>query len=218
MPATVIIPGRTSEIGAAHLMVSLTMTDAPTHGLPGHAGVGAGVVGLVTNVQAVLVGIITTHRDVTERGLGQLPTFTAAYITIRVQGAALPAAVGAKIKEGIDSVRSAVTVTPVVARIPAHGSLSVVAGVGVAGACRVTRVAVVNGVVGVAVFGVVVRVAVVCGVVVFGVVGVTVARGERAASPAVAPLALAALVLSRLVHLSRAPGLRLKLHHYLLCV
>ena len=68
---------RTSEIGVAHLMVTLTMTDAPTHGLPGHAGVGAGVVGLVTNVQAVLVGIITTHRDVTRRGHGQLPTLTA---------------------------------------------------------------------------------------------------------------------------------------------
>ena len=34
--ATIIILSWTSEIGAAHLMVSLTMTDAPTHGLPGH--------------------------------------------------------------------------------------------------------------------------------------------------------------------------------------
>ena len=164
-------------MGTTHLMVSLTITDAPTHGLPGHAGVGAGVVGLATNVQAVLVRIITPHRDVTERGLGQLPTFTADSLTIQAQGAALPAAV--LIIEGIDSVRSAVTVIllHVVALIPALGSilLSVGAGVGVA--------------------------------------------GERAASPAVAPLALAAaLVLSRLVHLSRAPGLRLKLHHYLLCV
>ena len=185
-------------------MVSLTMTDAPTHGLPGHAGVGAGVVGLFTNDQAVLVGIITPHRDVTWRRLGQLPTLSAASITTRVQGAALPAAVGRIIREGIDSVRSAVTVVllPVEALIPAHGSLppSVGAGVGVAGDRRVTRVAVVNG------------------VVVFGVVGVTVVRGERTARSAVAPLALAAaLVLSRLVHLSRAPGLRLKSHHYLHC-
>ena len=82
---------RTSEIGAAHLMVTLTMTDAPTHGLPGHADVGAGVVGPLTNDQAVLVGIIT--RGVTGRRLGQLPTLTADSITIGVQGAALPAAV-----------------------------------------------------------------------------------------------------------------------------
>ena len=124
----------------------------------------------------MLVGIITPHRDVTERGLGQRPTFTADSLTIQVQGAALPAAV-LIIIGGIEYVRSAVTEhrCPVVALIPAHGSilLSVGAGVGVA--------------------------------------------GERAASPAVAPLALAALVLSRLVHLSRAPGLRLKSHHYLHC-
>ena len=47
--------GRTSQIRAAHLMFSLTLTEAPTHLLPGHAGVGAGVVGLATNVLAVLV-------------------------------------------------------------------------------------------------------------------------------------------------------------------
>ena len=131
-------------------MVTLTMTDAPTHGLPGHAGVGTCVVRLVTNVLAVLVGIITPHRDVTGRGLGQLPTLSAAYITIRAQGAALPAAVLITIV-GPDYVRSAVTVglLHIEALIPAHGSpLSVVAGV--AGDCRVTRVAVICGVVGVA--------------------------------------------------------------------
>ena len=41
---------RTSEMWAAHLMVSLTITYAPAHGLQGYAGVWAGVVGLVTNV------------------------------------------------------------------------------------------------------------------------------------------------------------------------
>ena len=74
---TINILWRTSEIGAAHLMVSLTVTEAPTHGLPVHAGVGAGVVGLLTNVQAVLVGIITPLCDVTGRGHGELPTLTA---------------------------------------------------------------------------------------------------------------------------------------------
>ena len=52
---TVTIPKRTSQVGATHLMVSLTPADAPTHLLPGHTGVGAGVVGLVTDVLAVLV-------------------------------------------------------------------------------------------------------------------------------------------------------------------
>ena len=52
---TIIIPRRTSEIWAAHLMVSLTMTDTPAHGLPVHAGVRAGVVGVLTNDQAVLI-------------------------------------------------------------------------------------------------------------------------------------------------------------------
>ena len=52
---TVIIRRRTSQFGATHLMVSLTLADAPTHLLPGHTGVGAGVVGLDTNVLAVLV-------------------------------------------------------------------------------------------------------------------------------------------------------------------
>ena len=51
----VIIPRRTSQIRATHLMVSLTPAEAPTHLLPGHAGVGAGIVGLASNVLAVLV-------------------------------------------------------------------------------------------------------------------------------------------------------------------
>ena len=68
---TIIIPRRTSEIRAAHLMVSFTMTDAPAHGLPGHASVWAGVVRHGTKEQAVLIGIITLHscRGVTGRGL-----------------------------------------------------------------------------------------------------------------------------------------------------
>ena len=123
MVATFPIPWRTYEIGAAHLMVTLTVTDAPTHGLPGHAGVGASVVGLLTNVLAVLVGIIAlhSHRGVTGRGLGQLPTLTADSILIRVQGAALPAAV-VIIKDGLDCVGSAVTFVPILvdALIPAH--------------------------------------------------------------------------------------------------
>ena len=99
---------RTSQVWATHLMVSLTPADAPTHLLPGYAGIGAGVVGLLTNVQAVLVGIITPPSDVTGRGLGQLPTLSADSTTIRVKGAALPAAVIITI-EGSDPVRSAVT-------------------------------------------------------------------------------------------------------------
>ena len=64
--------GRTSQVGATHLMVSLTLADTLTHLIPGHAGVMAGVVGLMTNVLAVLVGVITLrpHRSVTGRGLG----------------------------------------------------------------------------------------------------------------------------------------------------
>ena len=52
---TVIISRRTSQVGATLLMVSLTPAEAPTHLLPGHAGVGAGVVRLVTDVLTVLV-------------------------------------------------------------------------------------------------------------------------------------------------------------------
>ena len=55
MPGTVIIPRRTSQVGATHLMVSLTPADAPTHLIPGHAGVRAGVVGLAIKVLAVLI-------------------------------------------------------------------------------------------------------------------------------------------------------------------
>ena len=87
-------------MGAAHLSVSLTMTDSPAHGLPGHACVWAGVVGLVTNDQAVLIGVITmqSHCTVTRRGLGQLPTSAADSIltsssSTSLQGAVLRAAV-----------------------------------------------------------------------------------------------------------------------------
>ena len=52
---TITIRRRTFQVGATHLIVSLTPAEAPTHLLPGHAGVGAGVVGLATNVLAVLV-------------------------------------------------------------------------------------------------------------------------------------------------------------------
>ena len=123
-------------------MVTLTMTDAPTHGLPGHAGVGAGVVGLMADVLAVLVGIITPHRCVTRRGHGQLPTLSADSTTIFVQGAALPAAVLIIIIVGLDCVRSAVAVCILVdALIPTQDSTRiVVAGVGVAGDRGVTRV------------------------------------------------------------------------------
>ena len=131
-----IILGRTSQIWAAHLMISLTMADAPTHVLPGHAGVGAGVVGLVPNVLAVLVGVITprSRRGVAGRGHGQRPTFFADSITIRVRVAALPwleAAVPIIIV-GLEPVSSAIAVdSPQAdALIPAHlGTSSVVAGV-----------------------------------------------------------------------------------------
>ena len=139
----VIILRRTSQVGATHLMVSLTPADAPTHLLPGHAGVGAGVVGLVTNVLAVLVGVITPwpHRGVTGRGLGQLPTFTAASPTITICAAAagLPGLEAAVLISGVGpelaSVRSAETeVTQPDAQITAHGLPRVVADVRVGGA------------------------------------------------------------------------------------
>ena len=130
-------------MGAAQLMVPLTMTDTPTHGPPGHAGVRTSVVGLVTKVQAVLVGIKTPHsfRGVTVRELGLRPTLPAESIIVTVQRAALTAAV-LIVRAGQDYVRSAVTVSiPADALIPAHVSpRSVVAGVGVAGDLGVTRV------------------------------------------------------------------------------
>ena len=145
-----IILRRTSEIRATHLTVSLTIADTPAHGLPGHTGVGASVVGLGTNDQAVLIRIVAlrSHCDVTWRGHGQRPTFTADAIT-SPQGAALRAAVPVFIV-GPDSDRLAVTVSGpksesillANALISAHLSRfppSVVAGVGVAGDCGVNR-------------------------------------------------------------------------------
>ena len=139
---TVSIPRRTSQVRAAHLLVPLTPAEALTHFLPGHAGVIAGVVGLVTNVLAVLIGVITLrlHRGVTSRGLGQLPTFTALSSTqCPDPGTGLPGIDAAVLicvgLEGVsETVRSAVTgVTRPDAQIPAHGPLSVVTGVGVGG-------------------------------------------------------------------------------------
>ena len=128
-------------MGATHLKVSLTPADALTHLLPGHAGVGAGVVRLLTKVHAVLIGVITSrpHRGVTGKGHRQLPTF----ITDMVCGAGvtgLEAAVLIRVV-GPDAVSARSAVTPVIlpdACIPAHlVPPSVSAGVGVGGA--VTR-------------------------------------------------------------------------------
>ena len=113
MPVVTVIikPWRTSQVGATHLMVSLTPADAPTHLLPRHAGVGAGVVGLATNVLAVLVGVITSrpHRGVTGRGHRHIPTATADSISgaafTRVKAAVLISV------ERIKPFRSAGTVT-----------------------------------------------------------------------------------------------------------
>ena len=138
---TSIILRRTSQVGSTHLMVSLTPADAPTHLLPGHAGVGAGVVGLLTNVLAVFVGVITLrpHLGVTGRGLGQLLTFTAMSKTILVCDAGLPRLKAAVLITGshmeVVSVRSAVTAANQPdALIPAHDPPRVRAGVGVGGA------------------------------------------------------------------------------------
>ena len=46
---------RTSEVWAAHFMVTLTPADTSAHVLPGNTDVGAGVVGLVTNILTVLI-------------------------------------------------------------------------------------------------------------------------------------------------------------------
>ena len=75
----VTVISRTFQIGATRLSVSLTPADTLTHLLLGHAGVRAGVVGLETNVQAVLVGVMThrPHRGVTWSGHGLSPTLTA---------------------------------------------------------------------------------------------------------------------------------------------
>ena len=46
---------RTSEVWAAHFMVTLTPTNTSAHVPPGDTGVGAGVMGLVTNILTVLI-------------------------------------------------------------------------------------------------------------------------------------------------------------------
>ena len=45
----------TSEVWAAHFMVTLTPAHTLAHVLPGDTGVGAGVVGLGTNILTVLI-------------------------------------------------------------------------------------------------------------------------------------------------------------------
>ena len=124
---TVMLPRRTSQVGATNLMVSLTPADAQTHLVPGHAGVGAGVVGLASNVLAMFVGVITPRpfRGFTGRGHGLPPTFNAYSILI-VHVAGLPGLEAALLISGVwvevVVVSSAVTgVTPSDALIPAHG-------------------------------------------------------------------------------------------------
>ena len=90
------IQSRTSEVWAAHFMVTLTPAHTSAHVQHGDTGVGAGVVGLVTKILTVLIGIVTLKGSigvVTESGHGQRPTFTAETITrvvIRFPGAATP--------------------------------------------------------------------------------------------------------------------------------
>ena len=117
MPGDIIIfvnfIGRTSQVGAAHMMISLTPAEAPTHLLPGHAGVGAGVLRHVANILTVLVGVITSrpYRGVTGRGLGKLPTFIAAYnfAPSAASGAGIPGPEAAVLisEEGLEAARSA---------------------------------------------------------------------------------------------------------------
>ena len=109
---------RTSEVGATHLMVSLTPADAPAHVTQGHAGVRAGVVDLLTNVLAVLVGVITfEHRAVTGSCHGQSSSFTAGCTyTISPLSAGLPGWKAAVLVSlhGLEAIRSALTVSPIV--------------------------------------------------------------------------------------------------------
>ena len=91
--------------------------------------------GLVTNVLAVLVGIITppcSSPGVAGGGHGQRPTLNADSVTPRVQSAALPGLEAAVpiILVGMELVSSAIAVTPkadtlITARLVIH---SVVAG------------------------------------------------------------------------------------------
>ena len=52
---SIYIIRRTSEVWTAHLMVTLTPADTSAHVLPVDTGVGAGVVGLATNILTVLI-------------------------------------------------------------------------------------------------------------------------------------------------------------------
>ena len=60
----IIIIRRTSEVWAAHFMVTLTPAHTLAHFIPGDTGVGAGVVGLVTKILTVLIGIVTLETAV----------------------------------------------------------------------------------------------------------------------------------------------------------
>ena len=74
---------RTSEVWAAHFMVTLTPADTSAHVIPGDTGVGAGVVGEFTNILTVLIRIVTLQGSigvVTVNGHGQRSTFIAEHI------------------------------------------------------------------------------------------------------------------------------------------
>ena len=51
----IMISRRTSEVWAAHLMVTLTPAHTLAHVPPGDTDVGAGVMGLATNILTVLI-------------------------------------------------------------------------------------------------------------------------------------------------------------------
>ena len=75
-----IITTSTSEVWAAHFMVTLTPAHTLAHVLPVDTGKRAGVVGLETKILTVLIWIVTLQGSinvVTVSGHGQLPTFTA---------------------------------------------------------------------------------------------------------------------------------------------
>ena len=74
---------RTSEVWTAHLMVTLTPADTSAHFIPEDTGVGAGEVGIITNILTVLIRIVTLQGSIgvfTVNGHVQLPTSTAEHI------------------------------------------------------------------------------------------------------------------------------------------